>query len=211
MGTVENNTVAGNSAAQYGGGLHTSRGTITNCIIWGNTALTSAQLYNSSDPTYSCIQYWDKVGNGNIAEDPKLVDMDGPDNNPSTFADNDCRLSPDSPCIDAGKNEDWMWSAVDMDGNPRIFNETVDMGAYEYLPLALAVRVTEVLKMSSGDLKLVWKSRYPDTYAIWSSFSVEAGSWDNEAVIQSQGRSTTWTDLKAGGCSRKFYRIEIQK
>jgi hypothetical protein len=45
------------------------------------------------------------------------------------------RLSAASPCIDSGKNEDWMSGAVDLDGNPRVIwgisSLTVDMGAYE--------------------------------------------------------------------------------
>jgi hypothetical protein len=42
------------------------------------------------------------------------------------------RLLPDSPCINAGNN-DLVVGSTDLDGNPRIFNGTVDMGAYEFV------------------------------------------------------------------------------
>jgi hypothetical protein len=128
-GLIVNNTIVGNSATGIaphvlpglGGGLCECTGTITNCIIWGNTALSEGdQPYVSSDPTYSCVQ-GGTPGEGNIADDPQFADPD---------ADN-YRLRCGSPCIDSGKNDDWMWDAVDLDGNPRIMNGIVDMGAYE--------------------------------------------------------------------------------
>jgi hypothetical protein len=54
-------------------------------------------------------------------EDPQFLD----------WASGNYRLASTSPCIDAGFNQEWMFGAYDLDGNPRIRNETVDMGAYE--------------------------------------------------------------------------------
>jgi hypothetical protein len=121
-GTIQNNTVCGNRASRSGGGFCSCKGTTLNCIIWGNTAPEGSQLSELSEPGNS----W--VGGA----DPGFVDADGPDNNPTTWEDNDYHLASGSPCIDKGKNEDWMWDAVDLDGNPRIINGRVDMGAYEY-------------------------------------------------------------------------------
>ena len=134
-GTVQNNTIVGNSAAwEGGGGLYDCRGAIRNCIIWQNTAPTNPQLGDeSSIPTYSCIQGWSGGGEGNVSQDPLFVDPDGPDNDPATYEDNNYRLSAGSPCIGAGMNRDWMWAATDLDGNARVINGTVDMGAYEYI------------------------------------------------------------------------------
>ncbi|NCC69659.1 MAG: PKD domain-containing protein, partial [Clostridia bacterium] len=47
-------------------------------------------------------------------------------------ATGDFRLLPGSPCIDTGTNQAWMATATDLDGNDRILNTTVDIGAYEY-------------------------------------------------------------------------------
>ncbi len=141
-----NNTIIGNSAPA-GGGLGWCDGNVLNCIIWGNAAADGAQLYESSVATYSCIQDWTEGGDGNICEDPCLLDPDGRDNDPETYEDNDYRLAADSPCIDAGKNEDWVWEAIDLDGNPRILfgraSLIVDMGAYEYVP-ALEIVTTSL-------------------------------------------------------------------
>jgi hypothetical protein len=64
-------------------------------------------------------------GVGNITNAPLFVDA-------NNWAD--LRLLPDSPCIDAGNN-DYVTSLTDLDGNPRIQNGIVDMGAYEFVPL----------------------------------------------------------------------------
>ena len=41
------------------------------------------------------------------------------------------RLQSNSPCINAGDN-DFVTTATDLDGNPRVVSGTVDIGAYEY-------------------------------------------------------------------------------
>ena len=80
---------------------------------------------------------------GNIDADPLFADPDGPDNLPGT-ADDDLRLSPGSPCIDAADNTAVpIGITTDLAGNPRFVDNLitpdtgngtppiVDMGAYE--------------------------------------------------------------------------------
>jgi hypothetical protein len=70
-------------------------------------------------------------GRGNINADPFFVDADGADNIFGTEDDN-LRLLPGSPCTDRGDNSAVPPSVTeDLDGNPRIMDGTVDMGAYE--------------------------------------------------------------------------------
>jgi hypothetical protein len=138
-----NCTFSTNTAAA-GGGIRNaleSNPTLTNCILWGNTsagqANEPAQIGGGTPRiNYSCIQGWagSLGGTGNHGLDPLFVDADGADDLIGTEDDN-LRLLPDSPCIDAGDNSAVPPSVVvDLDGNPRIAEGTVDMGAYERIP-----------------------------------------------------------------------------
>jgi parallel beta-helix repeat protein len=153
--TVTNCTFSENHAYSRGGGMKNLAYTtftcdpiITNCIMWGNTSgEVDDQISNegTSTPTisycdiarcWSTGQTWNESlginGGYNMDADPFFVDADGPDDIVGTEDDN-LRLSPDSPCIDAGDNDAVPADVTtDLDGNPRIVNDVVDMGAYEY-------------------------------------------------------------------------------
>jgi hypothetical protein len=210
-GTYLNNTIYGNSSEFEGGGFSGCDGTIRNCIIWANTAPEgNEQLSDCVSPTYSCIQDWTEGGEGNTIEDPRFVDADGPDDNPATYEDNNYRLRADSPCVDKGKNADWMLQVPDLDGNPRIFygksSHTVDMGAYELG--SWPFRITEVSK-PAGNVRLKWNSRPGDTYVIWSCVDLPAQAWGEVGTVASQGTETTWTEQSSTG-DEKFYRVEVK-
>ncbi len=206
IGAIENNIISNNSAGGKGGGLYHCNDTIQNCIIWRNEASQDSQLHESTIPTYSCIQDWDGDGEGNIEKDPRFVDLDGPDDNPETYEDNNFRLLPDSPCIDAGIN---VWfPGFEMDGNLRVAfgrdSLTVDMGAYEYN--AKPFVVTQVILTENGGLQLIWNSQPKDHYSIYSGHD-PIRLRDREAIhISSQGQSTGWIDRQPTG-KQKFYRI----
>lgn len=70
---------------------------------------------------YSCSPDLTAGVDGNITGNPLFV------------AEGDYHFLAGSPCIDAGTNQPWMTSATDLDGNPRIVNSIVDIGAYEWL------------------------------------------------------------------------------
>jgi len=145
--TVTNCTFSGNSAEDQGGGIANESGnpTVTNCILWSNSdggGMDEAAQIDSGDPNvnFSCVQGWTGSlgGTGNIGENPLFVDADGPDNIVGTEDDN-LRLSPGSPCIDAGDNDSVPGGVTaDLDGHDRIVDgdcndtEIVDMGAYEF-------------------------------------------------------------------------------
>ena len=131
------NCVFSGNWAEHGGGIYNrySTPTITNCILWGN-ALDEIHDCASGSGTvaYSCIE-GGYVGQGNLDEDPLFVDAYGSDGIAGTEDDN-LRLTPASPCIDAGNN-DAVELLFDLDGNPRITDGDgdgtliVDLGAYE--------------------------------------------------------------------------------
>jgi hypothetical protein len=147
---VTNCTIVGNTSGTGGGGLDDSGGgagtAVRSCIIRGNVPNQFPGI--PTNVARYCNIEGGAGGTVMIDADPLFVDPDGPDNDPMTFLDNDYRLSPGSPSIDAGDST--LLSAeypVDLDLFPRvvddpattdvgiaIFFQTVDQGAHEYQP-----------------------------------------------------------------------------
>ena len=135
--TLINVTLGSNSANNQGGGLFNNPGspTLTNCIMWGNVAPTNSEIAGSpAVVSYSIIQ-GGYVGTGNLDADPLFIDA----------VNGNLRLQSGSPAIDAGNNSTLPADALDLDGdsdfvepipydldgNPRVHNIFVDLGAYE--------------------------------------------------------------------------------
>ncbi|MEM9923203.1 MAG: Calx-beta domain-containing protein [Cyanobacteria bacterium P01_D01_bin.50] len=110
--------------------------TINNSILWKNEATISEDEIGGTTATVSySIVRGGYPGTGNKQDDPLFVD---PDND-------NFRLQPNSPAIDMGNNDSLPADVddldddadtsekipFDLDGNIRIVNATVDMGAYE--------------------------------------------------------------------------------
>ncbi len=145
-----NNTIYANSAEGKGGGIYVlNQGnmtpTMSNSIIWNNTAPTGPQisleeitsdtgeiLYLSvADVAYSIVQGgWE--GTGNIGNRPHFA-------NP---ASGNFQLMPESPGIDAGNNSVTGLPSFDFTGGTRIIDgdlngsDLVDIGALEFDPMA---------------------------------------------------------------------------
>jgi hypothetical protein len=148
--TVSNCTFAGNMASPgLGNGLYNgpySSSNLTNCIVWdGSSNAIYSYGSGTSTVTYSDVQ-GGFAGIGNINADPLFIDADGPDNIYGT-ADDNLRLQPSSPCLDAGSNAAVPAGATtDLEGNARFIDipgahdpgAIVDMGAYERQPPLVA-------------------------------------------------------------------------
>jgi len=132
---ITGSTVAGNSAGDTGGGVVLVAGgspRVTNTIVWGNTALSDPNIYDTSgsiDVSYSDVEGgW--PGTGNIDLDPLFAD-------PSS---GDYHLADGSPCTDVGNNA--SATGLDIDGDSRTVDgdcdlaAVVDMGADEFIPPA---------------------------------------------------------------------------
>jgi len=128
---------ANNSAAEVGG-LYAVDGrvSIQGCIFWNNTGDLDANYGPDESMLHSSTR------NNLTDADPRFVDPLGPDGVAGTLDDN-LRLRPDSPAIDAGVNVqgdlfdvngDGLTSQpypIDADGNPNRLRAYSDGGAYE--------------------------------------------------------------------------------
>lgn len=142
--TLTNTTVTGNNAFGHGGGItgydNADIG-LANSIVSGNTTsgsnpdleLTMSSTASSDYSLLGTALSGAYAGHGNIySDDPKLyalADNGGPT---PTMA-----LHVDSPAVDAGNNA-LVPGGVQYDqrgpGYPRIYNGSVDIGAFEYRP-----------------------------------------------------------------------------
>ncbi len=126
---IRNCTIVANTASGgyfevegLGGGIYSnSTTTVANSILWANAADSGPQIYGPGPVSYSDVQ-GGRTGEGNINADPLFTNPAG----------DDYHLESGSPCINVGDNNAVPPSVVtDLDGNPRIIDGTVDMGAYE--------------------------------------------------------------------------------
>ena len=121
---LTNTTIVRNTASTNGGALYSANTSakIINSILWENSP---QEVYNdaTSSPTitYSDV-YGGYTGAGNIDASPAFVNI----------AAQNFHLTAASACIDAGSNAAPYLPLQDKDGNARINDGTVDMGAYEY-------------------------------------------------------------------------------
>jgi len=124
---VVNCTFASNMADSDGGAMRNidnCEPKLTNCILWDDIPDEIVDHFKSrSTVSYSRVRDgsgkpW--FGEGCIDSDPLFVGVD------------DLRLAPGSPCIDAGDNTALPAEVTTgLDGNPRLINGKVDMGAFE--------------------------------------------------------------------------------
>ncbi len=141
---VYNSLIVGNTASGLGGGAYFSYlynctvvdnhaddaaggiwgGGIQNSIIYYNTAVNSS-IYsnyncgNISPSAYICT--YPKYGNACITNAPGFVN----------YISGNFNLASNSPCLDTGTNSLWI-TEMDLNGDPRVVNGRVDIGAYEY-------------------------------------------------------------------------------
>ncbi|MHC4461268.1 MAG: choice-of-anchor Q domain-containing protein [Planctomycetota bacterium] len=222
---IVNCTISGNVASNSAGAVYcynASNLSISHSILWGDTAPDASEIMvgNQGDPTSIQISYCDiqggepnviladgctvDWGQGNIDLDPCFVNPDS----------NDYHLLPDSPCIDAGDPEFVAGpDETDIDGNPRILGEKIDIGADESVPpIPATVKITpKTLNLQRRNVN--WISctiELPGDYDIAdvnsTSIALSKGIGPNEK-IRPAGSSTE----RANKLLVKFDRSEIQK
>ena len=131
---ADNFSAAGGTLSLFGGNLWPSSDVqINNCILYnGGNEIT---IYDGSEiqVTYTDIQggWW---GAGNLNIDPLFMNR-GTWSWDGTWQSGDYHLQGWSPCIDAG-DPSFQTVGTDIDGDPRILGQIIEMGADELLPMA---------------------------------------------------------------------------
>lgn len=135
--------------ASAGGGAYQAY--LENCTLVENTATNGGGAYGGSGVNsiiyFNSPTNWDGGDYTNSCSIPLLPGVDNIDDDPA-FMDRlsgNYRLSPDSPCISAGRTDAWMQDALDLNGGNRICGSAPEMGAYEICILGAYDGVSAVL------------------------------------------------------------------
>jgi len=135
---IINSTIVENSASSTGGGGRCWLSTlfVKNTIFWNNTASTGSELYISpysalhvehSDIQNGPVSIYVNP-NGKLNWGPGMIKVDPLFVNPTNA---DYHLMPQSPCINKGTNKEAPLE--DMEGDPRKYMGTSDIGADEFI------------------------------------------------------------------------------
>lgn len=130
---VINSTIVNNAG---GAGIYSSNSTayLRNCLVWGN----GSSLSGSVNCMYSAIQGgYSGEGNVNLSSQntgdgthPFFVNPT--QGRGTSYSGGDWHLLEKSACINAGSFDSTLLTETDLDGNPRVHQERVDMGCYEW-------------------------------------------------------------------------------
>ncbi len=140
---VINTLVTNNTGPSLSGVAFSNHGkmSLINCTVFGNTGYDNAGFYSGPTATVTNSIFWNNNGGGGIAPSHNItystvqLGYSGEGNTaayPLFVSASDFRLRPCSPAVNAGNNAAIPSGiTTDLDGDARIFNDTVDMGAYE--------------------------------------------------------------------------------
>ncbi len=175
---IANCTFYANSGEAIGGGLlltHEPAKTVVNTIFWKNLAPVGNDI-----SLYGDVEL---VESHNLYADPGFADPSGFDGISGTL-DDDLHLLAGSPAIDAGDNASLPAGlTTDLDGEPRIVNGQVDIGAYEGGRQGIIIEPVELTVPEGQAGKFVVRLASAPTEPV--EVTVQFGSGDSDIVITS--------------------------
>ena len=216
--TFVNNSSLGNTAGATGNfpvvGISKNSGdfgniTVANNIFWGNVRVNS-QTAPAIGKSSNTADAFDSVNSTKIVtnntDEGNLSTISGPTNTLSTNPNLDANflLTSGSSAIDSGDNS-FMTIALDLAANQRIFNTTIDRGAYEFgstAPLSVNNFSTAIEKVSV----------FPNPTTSFLNIKMESNL--KRAVIYSLSGAkvieTTSQIISTGNLKNGLYLIKIE-
>ena len=189
---TDNICINGNGSGHDGGGTYDCFS--VNCIIYSN----NAPLYPNVDAfeggfipgitNLFCCTFPSVAGDGNITNQPLFT-------NPYDFY-----LSAGSPCVDSGTNQAWMLASTDLDGHPRIFSYSVDIGADEAAISCKGVSLGQTVTTT-------WDTVVNADVRLESSTNLMATNWVSVGIVVTSVQETIVLTDPSTVDARKFYRL----
>ena len=153
--------IVGNLSSNSAAGVYRSSGTsvFTNCIIWGNKRnYMPDNIYNGGTYNYCAVEDGCN-GTGNIT---LAAANDGTDASQYYVrfldpANDDYQIHTSSVCVNNGNN-DVVTDSLDLYGNPRIFQNRVDIGCLESMENSNCPSVVSLTadNITTNSARLVW-------------------------------------------------------
>src|SRR6185295_5246363 len=140
---------------------------------------------------YCCTTPLPASGSGNIADPPLFVDQTA----------GNFHLQPGSPCIDTG-SDTYSTGSTDLDGNPRVVNGTIDMGAYEFQAGSCA-RPALRIALSGPNIILAWPL-WASNFMLLEGISLSTWTTNYSSPTVSSNENILTVSPDSGP---KFYRL----
>lgn len=152
---------------------------IYNAVIWNNTA-GNIPFGSSNVIVSNSIVGGGFAGTNVLDSDPLFIDASGLD----------FRIQHCSPGVDAGDNTLLLGSqSLDLSGDPRTFNTTVDMGAYEsqITPLFFSTISTTSISCSGATDGTISVTGGGGLFTTGPLYSIDGGSFSGNSVFSGLG------------------------
>ncbi len=203
--------------------------TLNNCIFWGNNGDISRPDINHQNGSITVNYTYTQTnqtsrGIGNItgSSDP-FADISNPAGADGIYgtADDGLKLKIGSTAIDAGdpltNTNSYSVQAANTDiaGKIRIFNDRIDMGAYEYNNTALPVTLIAFIGiLQNGIVNLTWHTGEEanfDHFEVEKTIGIVPGMWQSQSqgTVTAQGINSKYVYSLPQSEPKAYYRLKV--
>jgi hypothetical protein len=226
--SILNSTFANNRASAGGTRVYEDTLTIVNSIYWNNQNNVSIKNFQISDGKVTIMNSDIQNGNdfgladtcyiNNIDNDPMFLNPIKPVGPDTSAMSADWDLKKCSPCINKGINDPYPEEInFDLAGNPRIFNDTIDIGAFEvqafreYAPHELNLSNDSVYENSDLFTLLgILTAKDLDSDTFKYSFAKGDNFWNPDTSYFKLVQDSLYTNHVFDCEYRKYYNIYIR-